>query len=50
MHFDKEYIMQFEDMMNNILRNASSPEDVYRARMMIPHLSSSCAGTVTLTR
>lgn len=45
MHFDKENSMELEDMMKIVY--VTRPEGVYQTRMIIPHSTSSRAGTLT---
>lgn len=47
MIFDEEYKIKFENMMKNIVRNSSKRR--LPGFMIIPHSTSSCAGTMTLT-
>lgn len=46
MHLDEEYNMELVDMMNNNVRKIGS-DGIYRARMVIPHSTSSRTRSIT---
>lgn len=51
MHFKEKYDMEVEDVtIWYIILYVARPEGVYRADMIIPHLTSSCKRTITLNQ